>query len=171
MEGEIDVALKRIQESMENGAFNNLDPRLSSVEFRTADVSEVPPSNNSTNVGNPSKNSPPSVPVWIWVMIGIGIALLNGVICFLCFRRRKEGKGLDGDEDNDEENESSGDNRGPEAAGYQGQGDDDYYDESDDQRANKGSGDSYRPSLASYSQRVGGDANETMQMMNSIGNL
>ena len=169
MQGAIDDALKRIQVSIENGAFNNLDPRLTSVRFRSAGIEEVPPSSNR-NASNTSQSSLAPVPIWTWVLIGVGIALLNGVICFLCCRRRKDVRGLDGDEDNDESGDSSGYRKGTETAGYQEQADDDDYDKSDDNRENKGS-DYYRPSLSAYSQRVGGDAYETMQMMNSIGNL
>jgi hypothetical protein len=169
IEDAINNALQRIQESMANGAFNNLDPRMPSVNFRAADVTEVPIT-NTTIADNPASanNSAPAVPIWTWALIGIGIALFNCLICFACCRRRKEGRGLDGDED-DDYGDSSGNEGKPEAAGYQGQADDG--DDFDDSDAQKGAGGFYRPSIAGYGQRVGSDANETMQMMNSIGNL
>lgn len=173
VEDAINDALKRIQESMANGAFNNLDPRLPSVNFRTADVADVPVS-NTTTAGNPAStaSSAPSVPIWTWVLIGVGIALFNCLICFVCCRRRRERKGLDGDEDDDDYGDSSGDQGKPDAAGYREQADnDDDFEDNDAQEGAEESGGFYRPSIAGYGQRVGSDAHETMQMMNSIGNL
>jgi flagellar biosynthesis/type III secretory pathway M-ring protein FliF/YscJ len=166
--GMIDVALERIQVSMEQGAFDHLDLRLVAVRFRTEALSVVPSSdNNGTTVETqPAQAAPSTVPVWAWVLIGVAIAILNCIMCFFICRRRKQSNELNADSNDDYDDEDAND-QGPRKSRMEQRD-----DNNDDSSYDLGGGSNmFNPSRGGYSHQVGGDPNETMLMMNSIGNL
>jgi len=167
--GMIDVALERIQVSMEQGAFDRLDSRLVAVRFRTEALPVIPSTdkNNTTVETQPSAQSSPSaVPVWAWVLIGVGIVILNGIVCFFFCRRRKQSRDFNADSNDDYDDEDA--NKEGLRRGRKEQRE----DSNDDSSYDLGGGSNmFNPSRGGYSHQVGGDPNETMLMMNSIGNL
>jgi hypothetical protein len=90
----IQVAQTRaqIQSNMDSGAFDNLDTRLVAVRYRTDPITTdpSPPSDPpSQQQGEAVKSaSADSLPWWVWVVIGVGVLLINVMICLYCARRR-----------------------------------------------------------------------------------
>ena len=179
-------ALARIRVSMDNGAFDNLDLRLVAVHFRTEGLTADPGTDDSQKGETPTSDpaEPSAVPIFAWVLIGVGIAMLNAVICFFFWRRRRQAKELS--EDGNDEYYGDGSNYQGQAAEYQQEQadyqDDGYPGRPEAHQPNGFSQQSYsgvgtadvkhmKQRGGSYSSQPLGDPRDAQHMMNSIGNL
>jgi hypothetical protein len=185
------AAIDRIHTSMDNGAFSTLDSRLVSVNFRTEALPEEDSTPDLFNLT--PKTEPATVPVWAWVLIGVGIAMLNACICFFAYRQQRMAVngGSEGDDDgygygdNDGNYEGGADYQDQSDGGYQDQPDGGYQEADDDDypyeqpETHKSAGFSQTASGQGSSSKAGSAsrhsqpsfADPNANMMNSIGNL
>jgi hypothetical protein len=93
--GERFIALSAIRRAMDEGIFNNVNEYVVRISFRSSNASTSNSTNNNTSSGNGSGSSstPPDqvertggsrgLPIWVWVLIGIGALVLLLVLLFI----------------------------------------------------------------------------------------